>query len=68
MGVGDNIKAAAAKATGKVKETVGDLTDNEKLVAEGKADQLKGEATEAKGDVKDAAKDVKHDVKDAFDK
>lgn len=57
MGAGDKIKAAADKVTGQVKETVGKATDNDKLVAEGKADQAKG-----------AVKDTVEDVKDAFKK
>jgi len=56
MSVGDKIKAAADKVTGQVKETVGKVTDNEELVAEGKADQVKGEARETVEDVKDAFK------------
>ncbi|MGI6879612.1 CsbD family protein [Microbacterium sp. gxy059] len=57
MSAGDKIKAAADKAAGQVKETVGKVTDDDKLVAEGKADQAKG-----------AVKDTVEDVKDAFKK
>ncbi len=35
----DHMKNAAEKVVGKAKETVGHVTDDEKLVAEGKADQ-----------------------------
>ncbi|MFF8816943.1 MULTISPECIES: CsbD family protein [Leucobacter] len=56
MSAEDKIKAAADKVAGQVKETVGKLTDNDKLVAEGKADKLKGEAKGAVEDVKDAFK------------
>lgn len=52
MSAGDKIKAAADKVTGQVKETVGQATDNDKLVAEGKADQ-------AKGTIRDKVEDVK---------
>lgn len=57
MSAGDKIKAAADKAAGQVKETVGKLTDNDKLVAEGKAEKLKGEAKGAVEDVKDTFTD-----------
>ncbi|MGO2139935.1 MAG: CsbD family protein [Leucobacter sp.] len=57
MSAGDKIKAAADKAAGQVKETVGKITDNDKLVAEGKAEKLKGEAKGAVEDVKDTFTD-----------
>lgn len=50
-------KGLLDKAKGAVKEAVGKVTGNEKLEAEGKAEQ-------AKADVKKAG----DDVKDAFDK
>lgn len=56
MSAEDKIKAAADKVSGQVKETVGKMTDNDKLVAEGKADKVKGEAKGAVEDVKDAFK------------
>ena len=46
MGIADNIKNTAEDLAGKAKEAIGKATDNDKLVAEGKADQ-------AKSDVKD---------------
>lgn len=46
---------------GHAKETVGDLTDDDELKAEGKADQ-------ATGKVKEFIDDVADKVKDAFDK
>ena len=52
MSAENEIKNAAEKLVGKGKEAVGKLTDNDKLVAEGKADQ-------AKASVKDAADSVK---------
>lgn len=57
MSATDKVKNAAEKALGKAKEAVGDATDNDKLVAEGRADQAKA-----------AVKDVVEDVKDAFKK
>ena len=43
--------------TGKVKEGVGKMTDNERLEAEGKADQVKADAKQAADKVKDAFED-----------
>jgi uncharacterized protein YjbJ (UPF0337 family) len=57
MGLDDKIKNAAQDLTGKAKEAVGNLTDNERLVAEGKADQTKASVKKAGEDVKDAFKD-----------
>ncbi|HUH53329.1 MAG TPA: CsbD family protein [Microbacteriaceae bacterium] len=61
MGAGEKMEAGWDKAKGKVKESVGDMTDNEKMEAEGKLDQAKGRAKEAKEDVKDAVKDAFND-------
>jgi uncharacterized protein YjbJ (UPF0337 family) len=54
MGLGDDIKNTAQDIAGKAKEAVGKATDNDKLVAEGKADQVKADAKKAASDVKDA--------------
>ncbi len=56
MSAEDKIKAAADKVTGQVKETIGKVTDNDKLVAEGKADQAKGTVRDKVEDVKDVFK------------
>lgn len=56
MSTGDKIKAAAEKAAGQVKETIGNLTNDKDTQAEGKKDQTKGEARETKEDVKDVFK------------
>ena len=53
----DKMKAAGNKIAGKAKEEFGDLTDNQKLEAEGKAQQLKGSAQDVKGSVKGALGD-----------
>ena len=58
MGLGDKIGNKAQEMTGKVKETVGDATDNERLQAKGAADQAAAKAKQAGEHVKDAAKDV----------
>lgn len=56
MGIADKAKNAAEDLTGKAKEAVGKATDNEKLEAEGKADQTKASAKKAGEDVKDVFK------------
>ena len=68
MSAADDIKNAAEKAAGKVKEGVGKMTDNEKLEAEGKADQVKASAKQAGENVKDAAHKTGDSVRDAFEK
>jgi uncharacterized protein YjbJ (UPF0337 family) len=49
------------KAKGRVKQAAGDLTDDDDLKREGKADELAGKAKDKVGDVVDS-------VKDRFDK
>ncbi|WP_096713923.1 CsbD family protein [Microbacterium sp. SZ1] len=56
MGLDDKIKNAAQDIAGKAKEAVGKATDNERLEAEGKADQVKADAKKAGENVKDAFK------------
>ncbi len=52
----------ADQAKGRVKEALGDLTDDKDLKREGKADQAGGEVKEKVGDAVDAVKDaVKRD-------
>lgn len=49
----DKLKNAAEEATGKVKEGVGDATDNRDLQAEGAVDQDKANLKQAGEKVKD---------------
>lgn len=56
MGFDDKVKNAAADVAGKAKEATGKVTDNERLEAEGKADQVGADAREAGENVKDAFK------------
>jgi uncharacterized protein YjbJ (UPF0337 family) len=56
MGMDDKIGNKTEQATGKVKETVGDATDNESLERDGKTDQSKAKLKDAAEDVKDAFK------------
>ncbi len=47
-------KGKSKDLMGKVKEAVGDLLGNEKMQAEGKADQVEGKTQETAGKVQDA--------------
>jgi uncharacterized protein YjbJ (UPF0337 family) len=58
MSIGDKIKHAGEEAVGKVKETTGKVTGNERLEAEGQADQAKADVKQAGDKVGDATKDV----------
>ncbi|MFC4590781.1 CsbD family protein [Sphaerisporangium corydalis] len=62
MGAGDKISNKAQELKGKIKRGVGDATDDDRLRAEGEADEAKGHVKQAGEKVKDAAKNVK----DAF--
>ena len=53
MGIADKAKNAAEDLKGKAKEAVGDVTGNDELKAEGKADQTKASAKKAGENVKD---------------
>jgi uncharacterized protein YjbJ (UPF0337 family) len=55
---GDKIKGMANEAVGNVKQAVGKATGNDRLSAEGAAQELKGEAQQALGKAKDAVKKV----------
>ena len=56
MGLGDKIEHAAEEAKGKVKEGFGKATGNERVEAEGQADQASANVKQAGDDVADAAK------------
>ena len=51
------IEGAAKNLGGKTKELAGKITGDEKLKAEGKADQIEGKVQNAVGGVKDALRD-----------
>ncbi|MET0336595.1 MAG: CsbD family protein [Caulobacter sp.] len=53
----DEVKGAATDAKGKIKEAAGKVTGDEKLKAEGKADQLEGKVQNTIGGIKDSLKD-----------
>jgi uncharacterized protein YjbJ (UPF0337 family) len=48
----DKAKAAGNKLAGNIKEGVGKMTDDERLEAEGKAQQVKGSAQDVSGTIK----------------
>ena len=54
MGTDDKIQNTAQDLAGKAKEGLGKATDNERLEAEGKADQTEANLKKAGEDVKDA--------------
>ncbi|MCD1284278.1 MAG: CsbD family protein [Brevibacterium sp.] len=64
MGVDDKFENKAEEFGGKAKETVGDVTGDDELKAEGATDQLKAKAK----DVGEKVKDFGEDVKDKFTK
>ena len=53
----DKLDAAGNKVAGNVKEAIGKGTDNERLEAEGDAQQLKGTGQDIKGSIKGALGD-----------
>jgi uncharacterized protein YjbJ (UPF0337 family) len=60
----DEMEGEFAKAKGKVKQAAGDLTDNDDLKREGKADEASGKIKEKLEDAKDWVEDKVDDVKD----
>ena len=58
MATDKKTKHTGEKARGKVKEAAGKVTGNERLTAEGKADQGKADVKQSGEKVKDAAKKV----------
>lgn len=53
MGNDQQIQGTWDQTKGKVKEEVGDLTDNEKMEYEGKLDQTKGKVEEGIGNIRE---------------
>lgn len=53
----DRIEGAARNLGGKAKELAGKVTGDEKLKAEGKADQVAGKVQNAVGGLKDTLRD-----------
>ncbi len=53
----DRVEGAAKNLGGKAKEAAGKVTGDEKLKAEGRADQVEGKVQNAFGGAKDAVRD-----------
>jgi uncharacterized protein YjbJ (UPF0337 family) len=60
VGLDDKIRNKVEETKGEAKERVGDMTDDERLEAEGRAEQAKANAKQAAEHIKDAAEDVRH--------
>jgi uncharacterized protein YjbJ (UPF0337 family) len=54
----DRVEGAAKTVSGKVKESVGKLTGDEKTVAAGRAEQKVGKVQNAVGGLKDTVRDM----------
>jgi len=52
----DKIKGVANQATGKIKQGVGEATDDQELKGEGRLQEAKGKVQKAVGDAKSAVK------------
>jgi uncharacterized protein YjbJ (UPF0337 family) len=57
----DRIKGSFDQAKGKLKETAGDVTGDNKLKGEGVGDQLKGKVENAVGSSKDKIRETLKD-------
>lgn len=55
----DRVEGAAKNLGGKIKETAGKITGDEKLKAEGRADQIEGKIQNAVGGLKDSLRQDK---------
>ncbi len=56
MGLDDKIRNAAEDVAGKAKEAAGKVTDNERLEAEGRADQTEADVKQTGEKAKDVFK------------
>ncbi|MET8298872.1 CsbD family protein [Streptomyces sp. NPDC005180] len=56
MSADEKTQAKGEQVKGKAEEAAGRVVGNERLTAEGRADQVKGDAREAKEKVKDVFK------------
>ena len=56
MGLGDKIRNASTKLTGKAKEATGKATGDNRLKNEGRGDQVKADLKQAAEKVRDAFK------------
>jgi uncharacterized protein YjbJ (UPF0337 family) len=56
----DRVEGAAKNLGGNIKEAAGKVTGDEKLKAEGRADQVEGKIQNAVGGLKDTLREDKH--------
>ena len=62
----DEVKGGFERAKGKVKETIGVATDNERLEREGEADQVAGRVREGFGEARRKVGEVIEDIGDSI--
>jgi uncharacterized protein YjbJ (UPF0337 family) len=67
INVSDDFRNKAQELKGKAKENAGDLTDDERLEAEGHADQTKAKFKQAGENVEDAISDARDAARKATD-
>ncbi len=56
----DRVEGAGKNVGGKLKEAAGKVTGDEKLKAEGRADQMEGKVQNTVGGVKDSVRDARN--------
>jgi uncharacterized protein YjbJ (UPF0337 family) len=64
----DELNGKAEKIKGRVKERLGDLTDNDRLRDEGVADEVKGEVQQGFGKARRKVGDTLDDLADKLEK
>ena len=64
-GTTDKIKGLGNEAAGSAKRNIGQAVGNDRLEAEGLAQEVKGKVQSAVGDAKNAAKDAARKIDDA---
>ncbi len=67
MSLEDKIRASAKDVEGKLQAAAGELTDDDRLKAEGEAKQLQADLIDAAGTLKDKAQQAASAVSDALD-
>lgn len=68
MGFEEKFDAKSDQASGEIKETLGKVTDNEQLEAEGKGENAAGKGKEFIADAKEAISDGIDSIKAKFTK
>jgi uncharacterized protein YjbJ (UPF0337 family) len=65
MSINDKIKASAKDTEGKMQSAAGELTDNQKMKAEGELKQVQADGMKTAAEVKEAAAKTADKIKDA---